>query len=273
MIPIASGAAAAPPRAGTWAGRVVVVTGGTRGIGARCAARLAEHGAIVHACGLEASSVEGPRLPGMQVHALDVRDAASVDAFFAQPMLAGGIDLLVNSAGIQRFGDAPGTALETWNDVLQVNVTGAFLCSRAAIPLLRARGGGSIVNVASIQARATAGGRVAYVASKAALLGLTRAMAVDHAGEGIRVNAVLPGAIDTPMLTEGWAALRPDRTVDQMRAEVARASPLGRVGTPDDVAAAVLFLASPEAAFITGAELVVDGGVLNKLAIPVTASR
>jgi NAD(P)-dependent dehydrogenase (short-subunit alcohol dehydrogenase family) len=134
---------------------------------------------------------------------------------------------------------------------------------------MRRRGGGAIVNVASIHARVTAGGRVAYVTSKAALVGLTRALSLDHAADGIRVNAILPGTIETPMLTEGWARLRPDRTIDEMRHDIGAANPLGRIGGADEVAAAIEFLASSEAAFITGAELVIDGGIGNKLALPV----
>jgi NAD(P)-dependent dehydrogenase (short-subunit alcohol dehydrogenase family) len=114
---------------------------------------------------------------------------------------------------------------------------------------------------------------VAYVTSKTALIGLTRAMSLDHAGDGIRVNAVLPGTIETPMLTEGWARLRPDRTADEMRTAINATNPLGRIGTPDDVAAAIVFLASGGADFITGAELVVDGGIANKLALPVVSSK
>ena len=254
-----------------FAGRVVVVTGGTRGIGWQCAQRFADRGARVLACGVDEAELDGVRqqlVARVDAHRMDVRSEASVEAVF-ESLAATGLDVLVNCAGIQRFGDAVHTTLETWNEVLQVNVTGTFLASRHAIPLMRKRGGGAIVNVASIHARTTAGGRVAYVTSKTALIGLTRAMSLDHAADGIRVNVVLPGTVETPMLTEGWAKLRPDRTVEQMRSEVGAANPLGRIGTPDDIAAAIVFLASSEAAFITGAELVVDGGIVNKLALPV----
>lgn len=254
-------------------GSVVVVTGGTRGIGWECAQRFAEHGARVLACGVDDSELDGVRqrsVTGIEAHYMDVRSEASVRALFESRSVAAGVDVLVNCAGIQRFGDALHTTLEDWNEVMQVNVTGAFLSSRSAIPLMKKRGRGAIVNVASIHARVTAGGRVAYVTSKTALIGLTRALALDHASDGIRVNAILPGTIETPMLTEGWAKLRPDRTTDEMRNAVGATNPLGRIGTPDDVAAAIVFLASSGAAFITGAELVVDGGIVNKLALPVT---
>lgn len=256
-----------------FAGRVVVVTGGTRGIGWQCAQSFAARGARVLACGFDAAELESVRrasVAGIEAHHMDVRSEASVRALFeSEAATSNGIDVLVNCAGIQRFGDALQTTLADWNEVLQVNVTGAFLASRHAIPLMRKRGGGAIVNVSSILARVTAGGRVAYVTSKAALIGLTRALSLDHAADRIRVNVVLPGTVETPMLTDGWAELRPDRTVEQMRRDVGAANPLGRIGTPGDVAAAIVFLASNEAAFITGAELVVDGGVVNKLALPV----
>lgn len=255
-------------------GRIVVVTGGTRGIGLQCARAFAERGGRVLACGFAAAEIEALRrtpVERIEPRHVDVRSDASVRALFDDESLAAGVDVLVNCAGVQRFGDAVQTTLDDWNEVLQVNVTGAFLAARHAIPRMRQRGGGAIVNVSSIHARVTAGGRVAYVTSKSALMGLTRALSLDHAADGIRVNVVLPGTIDTPMLTEGWARLRPDRSVEEMRAEVGASNPLGRIGTPQDVAAAIVFLASSEAAFVTGAELVVDGGIANKLALPVVA--
>jgi NAD(P)-dependent dehydrogenase (short-subunit alcohol dehydrogenase family) len=259
----------------SFADRVVVVAGGTRGIGWQCAREFAARGARVLACGFdraELQAVQQAAIDGVEAHHMDVRSEASVRALFASHCAAR-LDVLVNCAGIQRFGDAVHTTLDDWNEVLQVNVTGAFLTSREAVPLMRARGGGAIVNVSSIHARITAGGRVAYVASKTALIGLTRAMSLDHAADRIRVNAVLPGTVETPMLVEGWSQLRPDRTAEQMRTEVGRANPLGRIGVPEDVAAAIVFLASDQAAFITGAELVIDGGVANKLALPVIPVR
>jgi len=259
-------------------GRIVVISGGTRGIGWRCAQLFAERGAQVLACGHDEAEIERARAgapDGVHVRHMDVRDEASVASLFARdPLAAGaGVDALVNCAGIQRLGNAEQTTLEDWNAVLAVNVTGAFLASKYAVGAMRRRGGGAIVNLSSIHARVTGGSRVAYVASKTALLGLTRAMAMDHAAENIRVNVILPGTIDTPMITEAWALLRPDRTADQMRADVGRANPIGRMGFPNDVANAVVFLCSSQASFITGAELCVDGGITQKLALPVVPTR
>jgi NAD(P)-dependent dehydrogenase (short-subunit alcohol dehydrogenase family) len=256
-------------------GRRVVVTGGTGGIGWSCATQFAERGATVFACGYnekELETVSAQGISGIHVRRLDVTDEVAVRSFFHdEPDLQRiGLDTLVNCAGIQTLGNAEETSLTAWNAIFLVNVTGTFLASKHALALLRKRGGGSIVNMSSIHARLTAGSRVAYVASKTALLGLTRAMALDHAAEKIRVNVILPGAIDTRMITEAWATLRPDRTADQMRQHVASVTPIGRMGEPIDIAAVVLFLSTDAASFITGAELCIDGGITQKLALPVT---
>jgi len=238
---------------------------------------FAQLGAEVWACGNNKGELERARssaTPGISVQELDVRSEDSINAIFGDAYWADrGLDVLVNCAGIQTFGNAEATTLSAWNFAMDINVTGAFLASKYALPLMRRNGGGSIVNVSSIHARVTAGSRLAYVASKSALLGLTRAMAVDHAAEGIRVNVILPGAIDTKMITDGWAALRPDRTADEMRRAVGDSNPLGRIGYPQDVAGAIIFLCSDAASFITGVELCVDGGIAQKLALPVTTSR
>ena len=258
-------------------GRVVVITGGTRGIGWRCAELFAARGAEVLACSHDPDEVAMAtqrQVAGIAAVRMDVRSEDQVrDVFAAHPLLQSGLDVLVNCAGIQRLGSVENTELATWNEVLGVNLTGTYLCSRFAIPGLRLRGGGAIVNLSSVHARVTAGSRAAYVASKTGLIGLTRAMSLDHAPDGIRVNVVLPGTIDTPMITEAWAQLRPDRTADEMRAIVGQANPVGRMGTPDDLAEAILFLASARAGFITGAEVAVDGGIGNRLALPMAQAR
>ncbi|HTW97301.1 MAG TPA: SDR family oxidoreductase, partial [Acidimicrobiales bacterium] len=161
------------------------------------------------------------------------------------------------------------TDLELWNEVLAVNLTTAFLLSKYAMGNLRAAGGGSIVLVSSVQARATQRGVVAYSTSKAAVSGLARALAVDHAHEGVRVNAVCPGSVDTPMLSSAASrfAGEGDGDVGALLARWGSMHPLGRLARPEEVAEAVWFLAGPHSSFVTGTELVVDGGLLAEVGV------
>ncbi len=170
----------------------------------------------------------------------------------------GAIDIVVSNAGIQAYGDVITTSEADWDRVLAINLKGCFLVSKFAVPHMLEKGG-AIVVIGSVQSFTAIKNSVAYVTSKHALLGLARAMALDYANKGIRVNCICPGTIDTPMLH--WAAsLSPDpdsviRTCDRMHA-------LGRIGKPEEVADAVLYLASPMSSFVTGAALLVDGGML-----------
>jgi NAD(P)-dependent dehydrogenase (short-subunit alcohol dehydrogenase family) len=170
----------------------------------------------------------------------------------------GSINAVVNSAGIQRYGNAEQTSLELWREVLDVNLTAAFLVSRAAIPHLR-RSGGSIVNVGSVQSRGAQRGAVAYVTSKHAILGLTRAMAVDYAAEKIRVNCVCPGTVDTPMFR--WTASL-DPNPESVVKACEQMHPVGRIAQPEEVAEMIAFLLTRSASFVTGTEIDVDGGLL-----------
>jgi NAD(P)-dependent dehydrogenase (short-subunit alcohol dehydrogenase family) len=235
-------------------GKTALVVGGTLGIGRAAAERLAREGARVVTGGRE----DAADLPG------DVRDERYAQALVER---CGELDVLVYSAGVQRYGTVETTRPETWDEVFAVNVRGAYLAARAAVPALRARGGGAIVIVSSVQATASQTGVAAYAASKGALSTLARAMALDHAGEGIRVNSVAPGSVDTPMLR--WAAdqFRGERSSDDLVAEWGRMHPLGRVSTPEEIAAAIAFLASDDASTVTGAELRVDGGLLAGLPV------
>jgi NAD(P)-dependent dehydrogenase (short-subunit alcohol dehydrogenase family) len=215
-----------------------LVTGAGSGIGAAVAARLAAEGHQVVAADLR------PSAGGVQ---LDVRDEEQVRQVVRD------VDWLVNVAGIGSTTAAPDTPLETWEEVFAVNATGTFLCCKHAIPGMRARGGGSIVNVASVAGLVGLRNRAAYSASKGAVIALTRALAVDHVADGIRVNAVCPGTVDSP-----WVRRLVEESGESL-ADLRARQPLGRLGTPDEVADAVLFLLA--SAFSTGTILTIDGGL------------
>jgi NAD(P)-dependent dehydrogenase (short-subunit alcohol dehydrogenase family) len=254
--------------------KVALVTGAARGIGRAAAARLAQDGAAVMLVDRDERALEAAaselRSDGADVAAaaVDVSVASAVDELMERTVaLLGGLDVLVNCAGIQRYGTVVDTSEELWDEVMAVNLKSAFLVSRGAIPHMRGRGGGSIVNVSSAQAVAAQQNAAAYVASKGAINALTRAMAVDHAAEGIRVNAVCPASVDTPMLR--WAAghLANGDGAEQLLSDWGAMHPVGRVGSPAEVAELIGFLAGPRAAFITGADYRVDGGLLAALGV------
>lgn len=236
---------------------LTIVTGAGSGIGRAVALRLARDGTRVLAADLDLAAAQqtaaeaGEPLGAARV---DVGDEGSVRELVAAAAQDGPIGALVNVAGVGSTTSAPDTSLEVWERVMSVNATGTFLCCKHVIPHLRARGGGAIVNIASIAGLVGMRNRAAYCASKGAVVALTRAIALDHATEGIRVNAVCPGTVDTPWI---------ERLLDQAgetREGLAARQPMGRIASPDEVAGAVAWLLSGEAAFATGSMLVLDGG-------------
>ncbi|MFD5401505.1 SDR family NAD(P)-dependent oxidoreductase [Streptomyces griseorubiginosus] len=232
-----------------------VVTGGASGIGRAVAEQLAERGASVAVLDLDPSGVHGP-LTGIRA---DVSDDADVRAAVTEAAeRLGGLDILVNNAGIGAVGTVEDHTDEQWHRVFDVNVVGTVRVTRAALPHLRRSAHASVVNVCSIAATAGLPQRALYSATKGAVLSLTLAMAADHVREGIRVNCVNPGTVDTPWVTR---LLDGADDPEAERAALNARQPLGRLVTADEVAAAVLYLAGPSAASVTGTALAVDGGM------------
>jgi meso-butanediol dehydrogenase/(S,S)-butanediol dehydrogenase/diacetyl reductase len=247
---------------GRFDGRVVVVTGGAAGIGAACARRFVAEGARVvlgdlDAAGAGALARELDAGRGVATaHAVDVSDAAAVEALVASAVARfGRLDVMVNNAGIGSVGATPVLPLEEWRRTLAVDLDSVFYGCRAAIPRLRAAGGGAIVNTASVSGLGGDYLLPAYNAAKGGVVNLTRSVALDHAHEGIRCNAVCPGATETPM-SQGILANQ------ALAAEFRRLIPIGRIARADEIASAVAFLASDDAAYVTGVMLPVDGGLL-----------
>lgn len=232
-------------------GRVAIVTGGCRGIGRASAERFAEEGATVVAADL--SEAEPFATPGVAFRELDVTDEAQWQTV-VEDVLAehGRIDVLMNNAGtVGSYEPLDTITLEDWHRVIALNQTGPFLGMRAVVPAMRAAGRGSIINVSSIWGIAGAAGVAAYTASKGAVRLMSKNAALSYVADGIRVNSLHPGIIDTPMI----AAQDADIT-----AAVVEATPMGRLGRARELANGALFLASDESSYMTGAELVIDGG-------------
>ncbi len=241
--------------------KVALVIGGASGIGAAAARRLAHDGNRVVVADIDEARA--------QVVAAEIADAGGgsmpygVDLADPQSLLAlveatvaeyGSLDTLFNAGGVLETGTATDISHESWDRTIAVNLTGTFDACRAVIPAMLEGGGGSIINTSSSTgAHDAIGGLVSYVASKGGVTMLTKALAIDYATDGIRVNAIAPGPTDTPMLRAAF-------TTEQERTEFAKSFPMQRLGHPDEIAAVVSFLASSDASFITGAIIAVDGG-------------
>jgi meso-butanediol dehydrogenase / (S,S)-butanediol dehydrogenase / diacetyl reductase len=256
-----------------FAEKVALVTG-TTGIGRAIAIRFASGGARVLSCGIEPMANDELTRDAakygltLQVEHCDVSDAEQVRAAVAKAVSEfGGVDIIVNAAAIHPFGTVLQTDLATWNRCMAINVGSVYLTAHFGIPEMKKRGGGSIVNLASVQGFACQRGVAAYATSKGAIHSLTRALALDYAADRIRVNSISPGSIQTPMLARSAANFSPDVPVEESFARFGAAHPLGRIGTPEEVAELAAFLASDRAGFCTGGDYLVDGGLLAGIGV------
>jgi NAD(P)-dependent dehydrogenase (short-subunit alcohol dehydrogenase family) len=254
-------------------GKVALVTGAGKGIGAAAARAFAGDGAAVGVFDFDGEAAEstvkelesaGGR--GLAVVG-DVRKAADAQRAVDSTIRAfGGLDVLVNNAGVVRYGEAPDFSEEDWDLVVDTNLKGAFLMCKFAIPAIKARGGGAIVNTASVQAFASQQTVAAYSASKGGVVAMTRTLALDHAKDKIRVNCIAPGSVNTAMLRFAANLFEPDQPEEAMRSWGEK-HPIGRITEPEEVARLILFLSSDDAPTITGAPYLVDGGLLAGLGI------
>jgi meso-butanediol dehydrogenase / (S,S)-butanediol dehydrogenase / diacetyl reductase len=243
---------------GDFSGQVVVVTGGGSGMGAACVAEFASRGAHVVVVDRNAD----PEAIAAAGHAAvvavgDVSDSAFCDAVIANCVEQfGRVDVVVNAAGVIVRASGVETSDEAWHRIMSVNVSGTFFMCRAALRVMKAAGGGAIVNFGSIWGDLGSAGVAAYCASKGAVHNLTRALAMDHAADGIRVNAVCPGEVRTPMLQSE----RSEPVTAELLVRIASSVPMGRLAEPIEIARVVVFLASDHASYMTGSMVNVDAG-------------
>jgi len=253
---------------GLFDSKVVLVTGAAMGLGAAIGHAFAGAGASVGLLDIDehglAATARAIEQEGGSAVSIVGTVSSAADAGRAVQTVAerfGGLDVLVSNAGVVRYGAIPDFPEEDWDFVLNTNLKGMYQMARAAIPELRRRGGGAVVNVASVQAYWSHQGAVAYSASKGGIVAFTRSLALDHAHERIRVNAVAPGTVLTPMVRDAAQRANPEDP-EAALAEFARTHPIRRLIMPEEVAAVVLFLASGGASAMTGATVPVDGGLL-----------
>ena len=254
-------------------GRVAVVTGAGLGIGQAVARRLAAEGATVVALDRDTDAAAATTKDilsaggGAIAVGADITSPSEVAGAFATVADLGGVDVLVNNAGVVRYGTVEQMSVADWDLVMNTNLRGMFLAMKHAIPQMRARGGGSVINLASAQAFASQPNVAAYSASKGAVVAMTRTLALDHAVDGIRVNCVCPGSVSTPMLRYGAEYFFDDREPSKTMNDWGRQHPIGRLIQPAEVAGLVAFLGSDEASAITGAPYLIDGGLVARLGV------
>ncbi|MDQ0207253.1 SDR family NAD(P)-dependent oxidoreductase [Alkalicoccobacillus murimartini] len=252
--------------------KVAIITGGSQGIGEGIARTFAREGAkvVVADVNEELGLALVNQLKENDVEALfvqaDVSKEEQVTKLVDQAIEAfGGVDILINNAAVTVRKSVEDTSFEEWQQILGVNLTGAFLCSKYTIAEMKKRGGGAIVNIASWHAEKTITRLAAYAASKGGLTALTRQMSLDLGPHNIRVNAVCPSSVDTPLLQKTFASLEDPEEAFRQTLEF---QPFGRIGTVDDIANACLFMVSDEATYVSGQTLMVDGAAINKIARP-----
>ncbi len=245
--------------------KVAVITGGGSGIGKAIAILFAEHGAHVHiaelSAGAAAAVAEEIRSKGgeVSIHQCDVTDQPAVLNLFSQ---IGRIDILVNNAGVAHVGKADTTSPEDFDRIYNVNVKGAYNCLFAVIPLMKSRGGGVILNLASIVAHVGVSDRFAYSMSKGAIYAMTLSVAKDYLADNIRCNSVSPARVHTPFV-DGFISKNYPGKESEMFEKLSQTQPIGRMARPEEVASMALYLCSDEAAFITGNDYLVDGGFIK----------
>ncbi len=242
-----------------------VITGGGSGIGKAIATLFARQGAAVHILDINdaacAEVVDDIRAQGgvVSVHPCDVTRQAEVSARFAE---IGPLDILINNAGIAHVGKADSTSEEDFDRVINVNIKGVYNCLHAGIPQLRAKGGGIIVNMASVAAWVGINDRFAYSTAKGAVMAMTLSVAKDYLQDGIRCNSISPGRVHTPFV-DGFLSRNYPGKEAEMFAQLSKTQPIGRMAKPEEVAALALYLCSDEAAFITGTDYPIDGGFIT----------
>ena len=249
-------------------GRVVIVTGGAKGIGEGCVQKFLDSNATVISFDLDNSSLANQNTKYANFESkfssqvVDVSNEAQVEVAIAKVSSTyGRIDGLINCAGIQTYGSVTDTTEEIWDKTFNVNVKSMFLTAKHVAPVMITQKAGSIVNISSVQSLMSQKTVVAYAASKGAINALTRASAIDLAISGVRVNAILPGSVDTPMLRTSAEMHRGEKSIEEVLADWGAGHPLGRIAKSSEIGDLAVFLVSDESAFITGQAIVIDGGL------------